>query len=276
MTESDDHDGGAHDAGTDADPGVGPEETGPSNLSPRIEKLHTLPLTERRVAMRRLAAAGRDVIELMSSTAAETSELDEASARLEEVVGILQRYPSGSGYEGVAEMANAGDLWAERQQMIEDGDAEAFAAFDYSPFIGLANPMSPPILMDYEGERVVARVTFGAAYEGPPACVHGGYVAAAFDELLGATQSLSGAQGMTARLTVNFRSPTPLNEELTLEGWLERREGRKIWVVGKMMAGDLLTAEAEGLFIAFDSEGFRALLETRMTMQARSTQPPSK
>ena len=256
---------------TEPDPDV--DETVPSNLSPRIEKLHALPLTERRVAMRRLAAAGRDVIELMSSTSADTAELDEASARLEEVVEILQRYPSGSGYEGVAEMANAGDLWAQRQRMIDAGDAEAFAAFDYSPFIGLANPMSPPIVMDYEGERVVAKVTFGAAYEGPPACVHGGYVAAAFDELLGATQSLSGAQGMTARLTVNFRSPTPLNEELRLEGWLERREGRKIWVLGRMTAGDRLTAEAEGLFIEFDPEAFRALLETRMTMQARHAPP---
>jgi hypothetical protein len=44
-------------------------------------------------------------------------------------------------------------------------------------------------------------VTFGSAYEGPPGCVHGGYVAAAFDEMLGFVQSLGGNPGMTARLT---------------------------------------------------------------------------
>ena len=31
---------------------------------------------------------------------------------------------------------------------------------------------------------------FGAAYEGPPGSVHGGIIAAAFDEVLGMTQSL--------------------------------------------------------------------------------------
>ncbi len=41
--------------------------------------------------------------------------------------------------------------------------------------------------------RIVGSVTFTAAYEGPPGCVHGGYVAAAFDELLGVTQSLAAA-----------------------------------------------------------------------------------
>ena len=47
----------------------------------------------------------------------------------------------------------------------------------------------------------IATVTFGSAYEGPPGCVHGGYVAAAFDEMLGFVQSLGGNPGMTARLT---------------------------------------------------------------------------
>ena len=63
--------------------------------------------------------------------------------------------------------------------------------------IGRANPLAPPIALELDDDRIVGRVTFGAAYEGPPGCVHGGYVAAAFDEVLGATQSLSGAPGMT-------------------------------------------------------------------------------
>ena len=84
-----------------------------------------------------------------------------------------------------------------------------------------------------------------------------------FDELLGATQSLSGDQGMTAHLGVDYRRPTPLGVPLQLEGWFERREGRKIYTRGRLSAGDELTAEADGLFIAFDREKFRALLEAR-------------
>ena len=36
-------------------------------------------------------------------------------------------------------------------------------------------------------EHVVGHVVFGDAYEGPPGCVHGGFIAAAFDEVLGFT-----------------------------------------------------------------------------------------
>jgi acyl-coenzyme A thioesterase PaaI-like protein len=242
-------------------------EPGPGHRSPRIDRLHQLPPTERRVAMRRLASAGREVIELMSSSGATANELDAAAESLEAVADVLRGWSGDGDYEGVAEMANAGDLLARRRQMVDEGDPEAWAQFDDSPFIGLANPMSPPMVLGYEGERVVCDVTFGSAFEGPPACVHGGYVAAAFDEVLGAAQSLSGEQGMTARLTINYRSPTPLHEPLRIEAWLARREGRKIFVEGSMTVGDRLTAEAEGLFIAFDPEKFLALLESRAEMK---------
>jgi acyl-coenzyme A thioesterase PaaI-like protein len=222
--------------------------------------------------MRRLASAGREVIELMSSSSATADDLDSAAESLEAVAAMLRGHTGGADYEGVAEMANAGDLLAERRRMVEEGDPEAWAQFDYSPFIGLANPMSPPMHMDYEGDRVVCHVTFGSAFEGPPACVHGGYVAAAFDEVLGAAQSLSGEQGMTARLVTNYRSPTPLHQPLRIEAWVDRREGRKIFVQGTMHAGERLTAEAEGLFIAFDPDKFVKLMEARAEMQARSRQ----
>lgn len=253
-----------------------PADTTPANpaaptpgRSPRIDKLHELPPTERRIAMRRLAAAGRDVIELMSSSGASADELEHAAASLEAVAELLRGHTGEADYEGVAELANAGDLLADRRRMVEAGDPEAWAQFDFSPFIGLANPMSPPLHLSYDGDRVVCDVTFGSAFEGPPSCVHGGYIAAAFDEVLGAAQSLSGEQGMTARLTVNYRSPTPLHQPLRIEAWLHGREGRKIFVHGDMKVGDRLTAEAEGLFIAFDSSKFQALLQQRAEMQQR-------
>ena len=108
-----------------------------------------------------------------------------------------------------------------------------------------------------------ARGVFGSAYEGPPVCVQGGYVAGAFDELLGATQSLSGAPGMTGTLTVRYRSPTPLHTELRFVGELARVEGRKIFTVGTLHAGDRLCAEAEGIFITLKPEMWSTLLDQR-------------
>lgn len=239
-------------------------------LSPRIEGLRSLELTTRRVEVRRLAAAMRDIIEHLVSTTATTEDLSSAADDLENLAVVLRSLPRGQTYQGFAEAANAGEFISQQvaggstgHRLVGDDDPERYAFFDHSPFIGLANPLSPPMQLDYSADRVVGRVTFGSAYEGPPGCVHGGYVAAAFDELLGATQSLSGTQGMTAHLEVDYRRPTPLNVPLVLEGWLERRQGRKIWARGTLGAAGEVRAEAEALFIAFDAEKFRALLAAR-------------
>lgn len=224
--------------------------------SPRIESIAALESTPRRVELRRLAGVVRGIIEHLSSTTATVEELASAADDLEAIAEILARLPSGQAYEGFAEAAMAGGA-------VDPDDPERWAFFDSSPFIGLANPMSPPMKVRYEGDRVVCDVTFGSAYEGPPGCVHGGYVAGAFDELLGAAQSLSGIQGMTAHLGVDYRRPTPLRTPLRMEGWVDRREGRKIWARGTIVADGELRAEAEGLFIAFDAGRFAELLAAR-------------
>ncbi len=232
-----------------------------SPISPRIEGLAALEPTPRRTEVRRLAQAMRDIIGSLVSTTATTEDLSSAADDLENLAVVLGSLPSGQTYEGFAEAAMAGGA-------VDPDGPERWAFFDHSPFIGLANPMSPPMRLRYEQVeggpgRVVCDVTFGPAYEGPPGCVHGGYVAGAFDELLGAAQSLSGTQGMTAHLGIDYRRPTPLLVPLRMEAWLDRREGRKIWARGTLSADGELKAEAEALFIAFDTDRFRAMLQAR-------------
>lgn len=253
------------------------------HVPPRLQKLANLELTPRRVELRRLASAARSVIEHLVSTAATVEEIASAADELEEVAELLRALPAGAGYDGYSEVANAGaaivlrhvaalESVAQAVTRGESVDPEAYAFFDHSPFIGLANPLSPPVHFEFDRERITGRVTFGAAYEGPPGCVHGGYVAGTFDELLGAAQSLSGTQGMTARLEVNYRSPTPLHTELRLEARMERRDGRKLYCKGWMWDGDRVCAEAEGLFLSMDSERFQALLAAR---RERAGGPPT-
>jgi acyl-coenzyme A thioesterase PaaI-like protein len=138
------------------------------------------------------------------------------------------------------------------------------AFFDQSPLLGLANPLAPPITIGKSGERTaVASVVFGSAYEGPPGSVHGGYVAAAFDEVLGYVQSLGGNPGFTGTLTIQYRAPTPLHTELLFEAELVRVEGRKTYCEGRVFAGHTLCAEAEGIFIAVPVSRIDALMERR-------------
>jgi hypothetical protein len=85
----------------------------------------------------------------------------------------------------------------------------------HSPLSGTSNPLAPPMvswqIRDGEdgpqGRRTEGTVRFGAAYEGPPRHVHGGLVAAMFDELLGRSQLVP---GFTGSLTIWYRRPTPL------------------------------------------------------------------
>jgi acyl-coenzyme A thioesterase PaaI-like protein len=204
--------------------------------------------SERRAELRRLADGMRGVLHRLVQTSAPVEMISAAADELEALAERFGEHPNASIYEGFAEAANSGD---------------PFAFFDHSPMLGKANPLAPPIELWVDGETMRGRACFGAAYEGPPGCVHGGYIAAAFDEVLGSTQSLAGNPGMTGRLTVHYRSPTPLHTELSFEGVLERVEGRKIFTRGSLRAGDRLCAEAEGLFISIDFSKFAALKAAR-------------
>jgi hypothetical protein len=121
--------------------------------------------------------------------------------------------------------------------------------FPTSPVIGFANPVAPPVVVEAVDGALHGSGWFDYQYEGPPTCVHGGVIAMVFDEMLGAANILSGNPGMTGTLTIRYRKPTPLRTPLRLEARFVRREGRKIFTTGTIHHGDVLTAEAEGVFI---------------------------
>lgn len=154
-----------------------------------------------------------------------------------------------AGFEGVARRAS----WA---AVVPDPQAGSAGFFLTSPMMGKVNAIAPPLTLWVEGERVLGEAVFGATYEGPPGCVHGGITAAVFDELLGTTQSAGERPGMTGRLTISYRSPTPLFVPVRFVGWIDRVEGRKIFTVGYSEVdgadGPRRCADAEGLFIAVD------------------------
>lgn len=210
----------------------------PEEFSARIAEARGAPATPQRLAARRLGDAMRVVIERLVATTAPEEILATAAADLEELGERLAEYGAGRVFEGFAESANSGD---------------PHAFFDHSPIIGRANPIAPPVHLSVDPEGVVrGPVRYGRAYEGPPGHVHGGHIAAGFDEVLGMAQSLSGAPGMTGTLTVRYRRPTPLDADLEYEGRFVRREGRKIFTEGRLLFDGQVTAEAEAIFITVD------------------------
>jgi len=135
---------------------------------------------------------------------------------------------------------------------VSEAGLEPGHFIEHSPLSGLSNPLAPPMHLQVLTEPgvptvVSGTVMYGAAYEGPPGHVHGGMVAAMFDELLGFAQF---GAGFTGTLTIRYRKPTPLHTSLTVKAWLDRESGRKRIIKGTCHNGDLLLSEAEGLFIA--------------------------
>jgi acyl-coenzyme A thioesterase PaaI-like protein len=86
----------------------------------------------------------------------------------------------------------------------------------YSPFLGELNPTSGSARVWAEGDAVRGTVTMSAIHAGPIGTVHGGVVAALFDELTSLAIMAAGRVGYTQTLTVNYRRPTPLGAELQL------------------------------------------------------------
>jgi len=157
-------------------------------------------------------------------------------------------------YEGGPEIK--GRLgWLEKKYFEEQDSLSV----ELSPLIGKSHGASFPLKVWIKNGEGRATVSCDWRFEGPPHCLHGGYVAALFDEFLGWVQMLSGGAGATKNLSVTYHKPTPLNVELTLKARLASVDGRKVRVSGEMYAGETMTASAEGLFISFGTLGTQEL-----------------
>jgi acyl-coenzyme A thioesterase PaaI-like protein len=119
------------------------------------------------------------------------------------------------------------------------------------PIIGPRNPVAPPVRLRLGDGVVYGDVVYDVRFEGLPGLVQGGFIALAFDIMIGQGIAMSGPGGMTGSLSVRFLAPTPLYQPLVYEGRFDRREGRKVFGAATLrkVADGTLCAEAEGVFI---------------------------
>ena len=189
---------------------------------------------------RRLAGAVRDLNRAILMVDLAPDELDSLVTRLNGIRDAIARAPQ---FE-----RNSEGLLLGRSGATYD---EEFS-WDTDPLVGFSNPLAPPVV---EKDRATGEwaVVFGDVYEGHPGLVHGGYVAATLDHVLGVTASPTDGTSMTGTLTVRYRRPTPTNVELLCRGQIDRIEGRKVFCRAELMAGATLVAEAEGIFFRVDT-----------------------
>jgi hypothetical protein len=189
---------------------------------------------------RRFAAQVRALQEQVQTTELTVEGLKALNSKLET---LLQETPAEPRLEGR-------QAWIDSKKYGDFGTLHT----EITSVVGPANPITPGLSIWFEGDKAYGSLSFSWIYEGNSKIAHGGWIAAVFDEFLGTAQVLSGKTGMTGSLTVSYFKPTPLNQELRLEGYLKESDGRKATVVAEMWAGDVMTASCEGLFIVPSSQ----------------------
>ena len=186
----------------------------------------------------RLADAVRHLVD--ATLTAEHASSEHLASAAEEVERIA------------AELDGRGELGSRPSGMRSRAEATHDDYLPRSPLVGTVSPLAPPIEYEYRDGRLVGRGVFHAAYEGPPGFVHGGWIALGFDEILGMANIAGGHPGMTGRLGIRYRRPTPLHRPVLFEGWTEQVDGRRVVTRGTLTVDDSVTAEAEGLFVKLD------------------------
>jgi acyl-coenzyme A thioesterase PaaI-like protein len=143
--------------------------------------------------------------------------LDDVAARLAVILAELDAHP-------------VRPRWYE----VDPADRDASRAYhdQFGPVRGRDSVVAAPLVFDAPAEHeghmaVVARARCGVLFEGPPRVVHGGIVAACFDEMLAVTQRDAGINGLTTELSVRYRRPIRIDTDLVFHAWIESDDGRR-------------------------------------------------
>ena len=94
---------------------------------------------------------------------------------------------------------------------------------DYCFACGEANPVGLHLHFHIENERFITKKIVPREYQSYTGVVHGGIVTTMLDEAMGGYLYEQGEKAVTARIEVRYRQPTPVDEELTITGWVESR-----------------------------------------------------
>jgi len=146
--------------------------------------------------------------------------------------------------------------------------SECFVCGDQPGGLGLRAFAGPDL-------TVMAQFLVTSAHQGAPGLIHGGLLAAAFDEVLGGLNWLVGVPAVTARLETDFRKPVPVGTTVEIEARIVGISGRKVYGEAKAYidgAGDerVLAVEAAALFIQVPLEHFTTHGHPEFVARARA------
>ena len=218
------------------------------NFDPFATPLTEVPTNKQWAAKRKVSNATRKLIKNLLTSTAGPDELEEIASKIEKQADLLQKQ---NELCGIASYLFADEI---------DHGSRINIAYELNPVFGKSNPIAPDFNIWIDGKKAFGKVNMGWQYEGPPNCVHGGFIAAIFDQFLGVAQRMTKQPGFTGQLNVRYIKPTPLNIDLHIEGWVEKIEGRKSFLACEMWADNIMTARCEGIFISATKEVLQRMI----------------
>jgi molybdopterin converting factor small subunit/acyl-coenzyme A thioesterase PaaI-like protein len=193
----------------------------------------------------RLAAAAgvRRLAHAISAHEADDATLHQISAFIVDVVPALEDTPRR---ERIVPTFGEGAVIATLTKGRHPMDDRAVA--------GPANATSVDFAARREGDEIVADANFGAAFEGAPGRVHGGMVAAVFDDLVGFILGMVGQPGFTGRITVVYKAPVPTERPVEFRARMRERTERTLVVDAEVRLAEKLLATCEATMVLVDGE----------------------
>lgn len=114
------------------------------------------------------------------------------------------------------------------------------------------NIMSVPVDLHVTADgRIGGTACFRRYHLGRNGAVHGGVLGLLFDSLLGYTAAklTKSPYQRTAHLGIDYRKIVPIGKQLQVDAGIDRIDGRKIFVSGRVLDDGVVLTEGDALFV---------------------------
>ena len=117
---------------------------------------------------------------------------------------------------------------------------------------GPANPRGMKLIFesDEDARRIRGTFRLGSEYQGAVGMLHGGITAVLLDEAMGKVCRFRGVRAVTAELTVEYRRPILVDQEIIVEAYEADAKGRNLFFEGEIRGTDgSVLARGRGRFV---------------------------
>lgn len=120
---------------------------------------------------------------------------------------------------------------------------------------GPNNPIGLKLKFREEDGAYITTFKAGPEHQSYDGRVHGGIVSTLLDEIMAGYIYAKGVNGVTARLEVRFRQPTPIGEELTIIGRIKSQRSKMYEMTGLVQLPDgTVTAEGKATVVVVEDD----------------------